>query len=363
MIIDKTVKIKISNNKNFYNYIDEFNNIKSGDVIEIPIEYLYEGSYQKIHVKCDVCEKEKYLKYKYYIKNTKNQNYYCCSQKCAQNKIKTTNLEKYGVDTISKSYEIKEKIKKTNLEKYGVENPMQSDEIKKKYKKMFLEKYNVEHLMYIDDIKNKIKETNIKKYGVENIFQLEEIKDKIKKTNIKKYGVENPSQSEEIKNNIKKINKKKFGYENVFQSEEIKDKIKETNIKKYGTEYYVQSNYYKEKYINNYLKKYNETPDSRNFKIKLYRNKISSLTNNLKNELFEQWNGFDFYDNEYIKDNFNLYYLDKNYPTIDHKISVNYGFNNNISPEEISKIENLCVTKRSLNSKKQDKCYEGKKKD
>ena len=43
---------------------------------------------------------------------------------------------------------------------------------------------------------------------------------------------------------------------------------------------------------------------------------------------------------------------DKSYPTIDHKISVFNGFINNISPEEISQLENLCITKRTNNSKK-----------
>ena len=33
-----------------------------------------------------------------------------------------------------------------------------------------------------------------------------------------------------------------------------------------------------------------------------------------------------------------------------------YGFDNNISPEEISKIENLCITKRGLNSSKGMNC-------
>lgn len=39
-------------------------------------------------------------------------------------KVKQTVLEKYGVDNVFKSPEIKEKIKETNLIKYGRENPM-----------------------------------------------------------------------------------------------------------------------------------------------------------------------------------------------------------------------------------------------
>lgn len=67
----------------------------------------------------------------------------------------------------------------------------------------------------------------------------------------------------------------------------------------------------------------------------------------------ENWNGLDYYDNEYIKDNYSLYDRnDENYPNIDHKISVIFGFKNNISAEEISQIDNLCFTKRKHNMAK-----------
>jgi len=39
-------------------------------------------------------------------------------------------------------------------------------------------------------------------------------------------------------------------------------------------------------------------------------------------------------------------------PTIDHKISVKYGYVNNIDPLEISSSQNLCICSRSTNSSK-----------
>ena len=45
----------------------------------------------------------------------------------------------------------------------------------------------------------------------------------------------------------------------------------------------------------------------------------------------------------------------KKYPTIDHKTSKSYGFLNNISPNVIGHINNLCITKRSINSNKNTK--------
>jgi hypothetical protein len=62
------------------------------------------------------------------------------------------------------------------------------------------------------------------------------------------------------------------------------------------------------------------------------------------------------YDDEYIKNNFILNYLDDDYPTIDHKISVYYDFINKISAEDIGNIDNLCITKRIYNCIKNKKC-------
>ncbi len=59
-------------------------------------------------------------------------------------------------------------------------------------------------------------------------------------------------------------------------------------------------------------------------------------------------------DGEYIKDNFDLDHNDPKYPTVDHKISISYGFNNKIDPNQIGDIKNLCVTKRNLNCLKRN---------
>jgi hypothetical protein len=76
------------------------------------------------------------------------------------------------------------------------------------------------------------------------------------------------------------------------------------------------------------------------------------LTERNRKFLLEKWDGIDYYDGEYIKDNFNLSHTDPLFPTLDHKISIIYGFKNDIPLEDISKIENLCMTKRKINSSK-----------
>lgn len=292
MILTRNIIINITNRN-----IKHYKNIHQTGEAEISIEELHKGSHTKIHVKCDICERETNISYREYNKSISNGDYYSCSPNCAKNKNKITNLEKYGVENVAMLHE---------------------NEIKRK-------------------------NTCTKKYGVDTYLKTQEKQEKSKITSINKYGVESPNQSEIVKNNKKNSFISKYNVENPSQIKEVKEK--KTNI-----------------FINSYFAKYGTLPDERRLKMRSYRNKIKKLTNKNKKKLLEIWNGYDFYDGEYIRENFNLSYINKNYPTIDHKISVYYGFMNDISPEEISKIENLCFTKRTLNSIKQEKCYEGKEK-
>jgi hypothetical protein len=96
--------------------------------------------------------------------------------------------------------------------------------------------------------------------------------------------------------------------------------------------------------------KIEDRSDFYDYYLSVYRKTLKN-----KKSLLENWNGYDYYSNEYILENFKLDSNDKNYPTIDHKNSIRYGFDNNMLPEEISKIENLCITTRSNNSSKNKK--------
>ena len=66
-------------------------------------------------------------------------------------------------------------------------------------------------------------------------------------------------------------------------------------------------------------------------------------------------NILNYYDNEYIGNNYILNPSDRSYPTIDHKISVFYCFMNKISIDDAAALENLCITKKSINSRKNRK--------
>ena len=242
MILSKFVKLKInsSDGKHYKNLGYVFN---YGDIVNIKVEDLTKGSHAIVEIKCDFCDYTNDMMYKEHIINTKKDGLNYCP-KCKFKKTKKFNLEKYGVEHLFQSDEIKEKIKKTMLERYDVKNPGQSE-------------------ILMDGSLEKAKLTRI---------------------------------------------------------------------------------------VNG-----NQIPDGLLTDFEKYYKKIKSLTRKIKNQLLEEWNGFDYYDNNFILENFNLEAKDTNYPTIDHKISVLFGFLNNISAEKICKLENLCITKRCINSMKNSK--------
>jgi hypothetical protein len=134
-----------------------------------------------------------------------------------------------------KNKENVEKIKKTNIEKYGVSNAMNTKEaIEKRNEKMFGTKEA------IDARNQKTKETNIKKYGADHIMKTKEGKNKVKTKMQEKYGVDHPYQSEDIMQKMKSNNMKKYGVENVASLPETQIKMAKTTLEKYGVEHYNQ---------------------------------------------------------------------------------------------------------------------------
>jgi hypothetical protein len=198
----------------------------------------------------------------------------------------------------------------------------------------------------------KSKDTCIEKYGVENPSQSDSVKDKMRKTSIIRYGVDNYRKTKECSDKIKETCLERYGVENVFQHDEFKIRYNNTCLEKYGVKWISQSDLWASKSKETKIKNGHQLTDDFKNQFLIYSRKVEHLTKLNKKELFDKWNGLDYYDNEFIKDNFNLDPNDRNYPTIDHKISASYGFKNNIPIEEIVKIENLCFTKRFINSTK-----------
>ena len=333
MIITKEVEINV-NSKHKKRYAELGYDITQKTIL-VNIKDVAKCSNVKIEAKCDICDKNKITPFKNYNNVIKNGGFYSCSSICSRIKVVKTNMERYGVDTPSKNIKIIDKIKTTNIERYGVECSLNN---------------NI--------VKEKAKNTLFNNYGVDNPFQNENIKEKIRKQNIEKYGVEYTSQNKSIKEKIKKYNIEKYGVEYTLQSNVVKNKSKITNIKKYGVEYVSQNEDIKAKAKATRIKKNFQVSDDKLTEYELYKKIVENITNKNKKTLYSEWDGYDYYDGEYIRNYLNLKSNDKKYPTIDHKISTFYGFLNGIEAAIISDISNLCITKMVINSSKGEKTEE-----
>lgn len=304
MLKQQLVKIKLRKD-----FIDYYSNLgyKIDKEIEVSSKHLHKGSGAIVTVMCDNCEKELRIKYKTYYKSTIRNNselYYC--EECKYCRIKKTNMEKYGVENVMNINKISKKVSETL--KYKNKN-LTKKERSEQLKKRIIKKYGDLDNFYFS-LNEKKKKTCLEKYGVENVMLVDEIKKKGQSTCFDRYGEINPMFVNEF---IEKSTKKS-----------VKTKIKKNLI----------------------------IPEDKLTEFEKYRRITRRLIYKYKKELFSNWDGYDYYDGEYIKENLNLHYLDKKYPSIDHIIPIFQGFTENIDPYIIGDIKNMCITKREINSSK-----------
>lgn len=130
-----------------------------------------------------------------------------CSYKCTNNSEKTkelkkrTYIEKYNVDNPTKNREVVEKSMNTQRKRYGGVG-FESGMLMDKVKKTNLERYGVEYTGKSDKVKEKIRQTWNKNYGVNHPWMTDKVKEKIRQTNLKRYGVENPSHTQHFKDKM-----------------------------------------------------------------------------------------------------------------------------------------------------------------
>lgn len=164
--------------KEIENKFSQYENIKMNEMLYLIFHDLEERP------KCE-CERHGELTFITYASG-----YYTFCGKpnvCSLNAINQANFmqDRKKSMTIEEKDLMYEKIKNTNLERYGVDNYFKNPEFIKN-------NYN-EELVKIRD-KNR-KEKLLDKYGVECVFQLDEVKEKISQSNIEKYGVPNYMQT------------------------------------------------------------------------------------------------------------------------------------------------------------------------
>lgn len=164
---------------------------------------------------------------------------YCrkCTYKLfTYDKIKKTNIKRYGTENPMNNEEIKKKLKESIMEKFGVENVSQNKNIKEKKKETSIKNYGSEYAMQNIEHRNKVKANVLAKYKVEYYLQSDDKKEKSKKTCLEKYNVEYPIQNVDIRTKAKNTLLFNYGVQNPSQSKEIQDKKIETSLQKYGVE-------------------------------------------------------------------------------------------------------------------------------
>ena len=228
LIVPQTIKVR-TNAMTYKHYKEKgYKFEKCGDIIEVDIFDLPKSSNAKVKVVCDICGKEREMRYNCVVgDNEENKLITCGSNFCINKKREDTCTKKYGKGIINafQVEEVKEKIKQTNLEHHGCENVMQNKEIQDKIKNTNLERHGCEYAMQNEEIRNKAKATCQEKYGGNAPTCSEEVQNKVKATCLLHWGVNNPSQSHEIREKIKATNLEKHGAENPMQCDEIKNKV------------------------------------------------------------------------------------------------------------------------------------------
>jgi hypothetical protein len=140
--------------------------------------------------KCKICNNQtEFISLRGY-KNT-------CSKKCGDiytwEKVKESNMKKYGVEHQLDRKEIRKKSRITMKEKYGGETSAQSKILLSKMQDTMLNKYGVKFAAQNEKLLKKQQLTKKKKYA-NGAYD----KEKFIQTNLKRYGVEYPQQNKEI---------------------------------------------------------------------------------------------------------------------------------------------------------------------
>lgn len=143
-------------------------------------------------------------------------------------KRKATVQEKYGVDNVAKTADVKaqlkittkatavirtQKTKVSNLEKYGVESTNSLQSVKDLKKLNYKEKTGFDHQLKDPIIAAKV--------SVANSKNADERLAKAAITNIEKYGYANPSSNESVKAKRTETMVERFGVENASQNAEV----------------------------------------------------------------------------------------------------------------------------------------------
>jgi len=207
-------------------------------------------------------------------------------------------------------------------------------------------------IISIQNTKNTIKN----RYSVDNPLDIPNVRISI--DNKKRYAKSSISMkqvwSDKIyrKNTIIKIKKSlqdRYGVDNIFSLKEYQDKAKESIINRFGVD-----NISKSEYKRNILASRKLRTLLEDVGYKAYKNRVRQLTKKHIISVLESWKAYNpicYYTGEQLLNVDGSHLSDRlMYPTIDHKVSVLFGYLNDIPVEIISSLKNLCVCSRKINS-------------
>lgn len=201
-----------------------------------------------------------------------------CSRLGATEKVKQTNLERYGTVAPAQNKDVLDKMKQTNLERYGVETVGANKDFQEKIKKSNREKYGVDYVILNQEIKEKANQVMIEKYGTIHALQNEDSMNKFRDTMNERYGSDYTLQNDELHSKMKQTMVDTYGSEHALCNDEIKERMHQTIQAKYGVDYASQTY---ESYVNTQKSKGKSITSEENFNILKSKDLLSDYIDKL----------------------------------------------------------------------------------
>jgi very-short-patch-repair endonuclease len=199
-IITKEVEVKPRGSMIQY-YRNKGYEASYGQPLLVSVVDLPKRSSATIQVLCDICQKnEVSTTYCNYNKSIETTGSYSCG-KCKYEKVRLTNIRRYGVDNYGKTKECHEKMKNTIKTLYGVEHYSKTQEYKDKFHNTCIDRYGES---YGQKFAEKASESFHNKTGYDFPSQSPEVRKKIIKSCIEHYGTDNPAKSQEVREKMSK---------------------------------------------------------------------------------------------------------------------------------------------------------------
>lgn len=255
-----------------------------------------------------------------------------------------------------------ERMKKTNLEKYGVENISQLDNIKEKKKNTYFERYGV-----YDYLNSEMNRHNLYNEKGTHKTRLEEANEKRNKTLLEKYGtidtlslkggrtrgLQKCNNDESVKEKRQQTCYEKYGGETSFHSNEVQNKVQDTLFEKYGAITWFASEEGREfqREMVHHRKNLIHNCGLNDYQISAQKAKQTNIKNGIwlqdeykspylvyKQEVWKHTRSWDLTQLEHHE---KRGHVNEDGFHLDHMYSIKQGFVDNVSPKIIGHIQNL----------------------